>query len=54
MVVAGVDYSLTSPAICIHSGEDWNYSNCKFYYFVGNSLVIPAQHKYPAPGYPVL
>ena len=38
MVVAGVDYSLTSPAICIHSGEDWNYSNCKFYYFVGNSI----------------
>jgi Holliday junction resolvasome RuvABC endonuclease subunit len=36
MVIAGIDYSLTSPAICIHEGNEWNYNNCKFYYLVKN------------------
>ena len=31
-VVCGIDYSLTSPALCIHTGESWDYKNCKFYY----------------------
>jgi Holliday junction resolvasome RuvABC endonuclease subunit len=34
MIVAGIDYSLTSPAICIHEGHEWNYDNCSFYYLV--------------------
>lgn len=34
MIVCGIDYSLTSPAICIHEGEEWNVANCKFYYNV--------------------
>lgn len=33
MIVAGVDYSLTSPAVCVHDGSEWNYDNCTFYYF---------------------
>ena len=28
MRVAGVDYSLSSPAICVHEGEEWSYDNC--------------------------
>lgn len=34
MIVAGIDYSLTSPAITIHTGDEWNVKNCKFYYLV--------------------
>lgn len=32
MIIAGIDYSLTSPSICIHNGETWDAKNCKFYY----------------------
>ena len=41
MIVCGVDYSLTSPAITVHSGDEWSVNNCKFYYLVGKeSLVV--------------
>lgn len=26
--VAGIDYSMTSPAICIHAGDEWSHTNC--------------------------
>ena len=52
MVVAGIDYSLTSPAICIHSGEEWDYSNCKFYYMVGNEKKITEAPNYFCTVYP--
>ena len=32
MVIAGIDYSMTSPAICIHKGKEWSLDNCKFYF----------------------
>jgi hypothetical protein len=32
MIIAGIDYSLTSPSICVHEGNQWNPTNCKFYY----------------------
>ena len=32
MVICGIDYSLTSPAICVHEGDEWRYENCTFYY----------------------
>lgn len=29
--VIGIDYSMTSPAICVHpAGKDWSFKNCKF------------------------
>jgi Holliday junction resolvasome RuvABC endonuclease subunit len=31
-IVAGIDYSMTSPAICIHRGNEWSLDNCKFYF----------------------
>jgi hypothetical protein len=34
MIVAGIDYSLTSPAVCVHEGSEWSYNNCSFYYLV--------------------
>ena len=33
LVVAGIDYSLTSPAITVFNGNEWDYKKCKFYYF---------------------
>lgn len=34
--IAGIDYSLTSPALCVHIGKEWAYENCTFYYLTGN------------------
>lgn len=32
MIIAGIDYSMTSPSICLHEGDDWSFSNCTFYF----------------------
>ena len=32
MRICGIDYSMASPAICIHEGSEFNYSQCKFYF----------------------
>lgn len=32
MKIAGIDYSMTSPSICIHDGLKWSHKNCKFFY----------------------
>lgn len=31
-LVVGIDYSMSSPSICVHKGDDWSLSNCKFYF----------------------
>jgi len=31
-VISGIDYSLRSPAICCHIGDEWRYENCIFHY----------------------
>lgn len=33
MILCGIDYSLTSPSVCVHEGDEWNPENCKFYFF---------------------
>lgn len=48
MVIAGIDYSITSPSICIHDGDDWSYENCKFFFF-GKK---PLDNRYSASEYP--
>ena len=47
MITAGVDYSLTSPAICVHKGDVWSIDNCTFYYMVnsGKKLIMTEQFK---------
>lgn len=47
LVVCGIDYSLTSPAIAVHSGATWSPSNCVFYYMAHKAkrLVITDQFK---------
>ncbi len=32
MRIAGIDYSMTSPAICTHIGKKWSINNCRFFY----------------------
>lgn len=32
MNIAGIDYSLTSPSICVHKGTEWSFENCTFHY----------------------
>ena len=35
-VIAGIDYSLTGPAICVHNGVwEFNFDNCEFFFLCG-------------------
>lgn len=45
MILAGVDYSLTSPSVCVFDGDTWSHSSCKFYYLVkrAKSIVTDGQ-----------
>lgn len=49
MIIAGIDYSLTSPAICIHEGKEWSYDNCTFYYLVNNEKLLEVEDKKYVP-----
>lgn len=31
-MIIGVDYSLTSPAVCLFQGGDFTFENCKYFY----------------------
>ena len=31
-ICAGIDYSMASPGICIHLGDEWDINNCEFFY----------------------
>jgi Holliday junction resolvasome RuvABC endonuclease subunit len=42
MIVAGIDYSMTSPAICIHSGAEWSIKNCKFFFRTDRKKMEPS------------
>lgn len=32
MLIAGIDYSLNGPAICVFNGTDFSYNRCNIYY----------------------
>ena len=32
MIIAGIDYSLTSPAICVLNGKKWKWENLTFHF----------------------
>jgi hypothetical protein len=36
MRIVGIDYSLTSPCICICDADNFSFSKCKFYYLTDN------------------
>ena len=33
MRFAGVDYSMTSPAVCVFEGDEFDFSGCRIYYY---------------------
>lgn len=53
MICAGIDYSMTSPAITIHDGNTWNISNCKFYYLVPKEKQLVESKIYKGTVYPI-
>jgi Holliday junction resolvasome RuvABC endonuclease subunit len=30
--IAGIDFSLSSPAVCVYTGNNFNYKDCTFYF----------------------
>jgi hypothetical protein len=44
-VIAGVDYSMTSPAVCIHDGDEWSVNNCTFYYLTPKNKFLVVSDK---------
>lgn len=52
MINVGIDYSMTSPAICVHDGESWSFDNCKFYYLIKKDKHIVINDKLHGSLYP--
>lgn len=41
MAIVGIDYSLSSPALCVfHGTGDWTVDDCRFYYFAKKKNII--------------
>lgn len=36
----GIDLSITCPAVVFHKGENWNWKNCKFFYYTSHKKSI--------------
>lgn len=51
-IVAGVDYSMTSPSICVHEGEEWSHENCRFYYLVKREKLVFENNLFSGSVYP--
>lgn len=30
IITVGIDYSINSPAVCVHQGQQWNYKSCRW------------------------
>jgi Holliday junction resolvasome RuvABC endonuclease subunit len=47
LVIAGIDWSMTSPSVCIHKGDEWSVANCTFHYLTPKSknLIVTDQIK---------
>ena len=53
-IIAGIDYSMSCPSICIHRGNHWHFDNCNFYYFSGSKKLQIKNDKFygdPIPPY---
>jgi len=42
LIVVGLDYSMSNPAMTIHIGDKWSIDNCQFFYLTNkkNSIII--------------
>lgn len=52
MIIAGIDYSLTSPSICVHEGDVWDHKNCKFYYLAKKKSTLIETNNFYGTEYP--
>ena len=52
MVICGIDYSLTSPSITIHSGKEWNLYNCSCHYMTQNTKSLVKTPLFRGYSYP--
>jgi hypothetical protein len=39
MTILGIDLSLTSPACCLFQGDEFNFEQCKFFYYTTNKKI---------------
>lgn len=44
--ICGIDYSLTAPALAIHTGDVWSLDNCKIHYITDSKRNIVVDEKY--------
>lgn len=44
MTILGIDLSLTSPACCLFQGDEFNFEQCKFYYYTTNKKLDGDRH----------
>ena len=53
--IAGIDYSLTSPCICITNikNEEFHFKNCEFYFIAQTKHQLSLPHKNLYPHQPV-
>jgi Holliday junction resolvasome RuvABC endonuclease subunit len=52
MIIAGVDYSLTSPSVCVFTGDTWDWKQCKFYYLAKRAKSIVTDGQFFGTEYP--
>lgn len=52
MKICGIDYSLTSPSICIFDGDVWTIDNCKFYWLNGKKKTQKIFNQFNGCAYP--
>lgn len=52
MVIAGIDYSINSPAITVFDGDDWSFEKCYFYYITSIKKSHREEHPFFSTLYP--
>ena len=45
-VVVGIDYSMSSPSICVHVGDEWSFDSCKFYFLTSKKKYLVKDQKF--------
>jgi len=51
-MIIGVDYSLTSPAVCLHLGDEFTVTNCKFFYLSSVKKSLKFNERFEGTLYP--
>ncbi|MFA7408395.1 MAG: hypothetical protein WCY93_11325 [Anaerolineaceae bacterium] len=45
MRLAGIDYSMTSPSICVFDGNEWDWKSCTLHYMCKKDPIVTDQIK---------